>query len=629
MPSEPEDTLPVSKMRQIAKICDEFETALKAGETVTPEDYLDRVGEAERSTLKQELETVELQFHRQRASKAVPESVEKDPGVKKFVRTLVASQLMSQEEIDEFQSSLSEDEKPKTAEDLAKALYRNRKLTRFQTQAVFQGKTKGMVVGNYVVLDKIGQGGMGHVYKAQHKRMKREVALKVLPSNISRQKGIVERFHREVVAAARLNHTNIVTAYDADEADGVHFLVMELVEGVDLTKLVRSKGTLSVAKAIDYVTQAATGLQYAHENGLIHRDIKPSNLLLDKSGIVKILDMGLARFEREMHESTAAESLTQSGQVMGTLDYMAPEQATDTHRADAKADIYSLGCTLYFLLTGQVVFEGQTMATKIIAHREEPVPSLRAQREDVPEALDRVFQKMLAKRPEARQESMAEVVGGLESCGGQGQETAETAAFQVGAGNDNATIDQEAPLGDVTIGPAPASDSDSDSSGAGNWLKAELPESPTVFRPAPPRAVKNRKLPLPIVGSIGAGVLVVGLLLVVFVTQRPKATPVADTGVSDASVELPPAEEQSETMLVVVVTVPGAEIFVDGCKIEVAITGDAEPIEIPVSEGAHDLRIVKDGEELLVRSVSVAAGAREVVGCYFSPTSRRHRPIER
>ncbi len=336
MNKQPDDTLPVSRLRNIDRICDEFETALKAGTTVRPEDYLDKVPEAERSTLKQELETVELQFHRERASKAATDSVQKDPGVKKFVRTLVASRLMTQAEIDEFRSGLPDDEKPKTAEDLAKALYRHRKLTRFQTQAVFQGKTKGMVVGNYVVLDKIGQGGMGHVYKAQHKRMKREVALKLLPSHISRQERMVERFHREVVAAARLNHTNIVTAYDADEADGVHFLVMELVEGIDLSQLVRNKGTVSVAKAIDYITQAAAGLQYAHDQGVVHRDIKPANLLLDKSGTVKILDMGLARFEREMHESTAAKSLTQSGQVMGTLDYMAPEQALDTHHASAK-----------------------------------------------------------------------------------------------------------------------------------------------------------------------------------------------------------------------------------------------------------------------------------------------------
>ena len=216
--------------------------------------------------------------------------------IDEFIATLTESGLMAQEEVDEFLAGVSEQEKPEDGEQLAKLLYRSEKLTKFQTQCIYQGKTKGLVLGNYVVLDKIGKGGMGHVYKAQHKRMKREVALKVLPSGIAKQTEAIDRFHREVVAAARLDHPNVVTAHDADEAEGVHFLVMELVEGTDLAKLVRSKGAVSVAKAIDYVTQAALGLQYAHERGVVHRDIKPSNLLLDQADTVKILDMGLARF---------------------------------------------------------------------------------------------------------------------------------------------------------------------------------------------------------------------------------------------------------------------------------------------------------------------------------------------
>jgi serine/threonine protein kinase len=385
MSNQPDETLPASGQASIDTLCDEFEAAVKMGRPAEIADYLQRAQPSERSALRRALESIKA-LHQQTAT--YKSTFTKDPALREFTRTLVASQLMTQAEIDEFQASLPEDDQPRTAEDLAKALYRHQKLTRFQTQAVFQGRTKGMVLGNYVVLDKIGKGGMGHVYKARHKRMKREVALKVLPSHVSRQKEAVERFHREVVAAAQLTHPNIVTAYDADEADGVHFLVMELVEGVDLSKLVRTKGTISVAKAIDYVTQAATGLQCAHDAGVVHRDIKPSNLLLDKSGTVKILDMGLARFEREIYESTAAQSLTRSGQVMGTLDYMAPEQAMDTHHADARADIYSLGCTLYFLVTGQAVFEGQTMATKIVAHREQAIPSLKDQCSDVSESLD-------------------------------------------------------------------------------------------------------------------------------------------------------------------------------------------------------------------------------------------------
>ena len=226
-----------------------------------------------------------------------------------FVQTLRECGLMTAEEIDSFVAGLPAEEKPQTGEDLAKLLNRYKKLTRFQIQAVYQGKTKGLVFGNYIVLDKIGQGGMGYVYKAQHRRMKRMVALKVLPSAVAKSPAAIKRFEREVEAAAKLSHPHIVTAYDADEADGIHFLVMEYVEGTDLANLVRRDGPLPVSRAIDYVLQAAQGLEFAHRHQVIHRDIKPSNLVLDGAGVVKILDMGLARFEREVEAATRSESL--------------------------------------------------------------------------------------------------------------------------------------------------------------------------------------------------------------------------------------------------------------------------------------------------------------------------------
>ena len=285
------------------------------------------------------------------------------------------------------------------------------KLTAYQAQQVYAGKAKSLVLGNYVVLDKLGQGGMGMVLKAEHRRMDRTVALKVLSPSVMQSPEAVKRFQREVKAAAKLEHPNIVIAHDADEADGTHFLVMQYVDGQDLSAIVRSKGVLSVRQAVDCVLQAARGLEYAHQRGVIHRDIKPSNLLVTKDGAVRILDMGLARIEGEVGELA---ELTSTGAVMGTVDYMAPEQALSTRQADARSDVYSLGMTLWYLLAGRPAYEGDTLMARLLAHRDAPLPSLDDVRPDAPRSLSDVFQKMVAKRAEDRYQSMAEVIIALE-----------------------------------------------------------------------------------------------------------------------------------------------------------------------------------------------------------------------
>jgi serine/threonine protein kinase len=219
------------------------------------------------------------------------------------------------------------------------------------------------------------------------------------------------------VAISFQQFVDIVMAYDAGEHHGVHFLAMEYVEGKDLSSLVKERGRLEVRQALDCVLQAAKGLAYAHRQGVIHRDIKPGNLLLDKEGTVKILDMGLARLgPGGPAQGPGTERLTQSGAALGTCDYMAPEQAYDTHRADERSDIYSLGCTLYRLLTGDPPYSRETLVQILIAHREARIPSLRDVRPEVPEQADAVFQKMVAKEPEDRQQSMPEVISDLEGC---------------------------------------------------------------------------------------------------------------------------------------------------------------------------------------------------------------------
>lgn len=299
------------------------------------------------------------------------------------------------------------------AQDLARVLVQNGKLTKFQAGVVVDGMGKSLLFGEHVVLDQIGAGGMGRVYKAKHRRMDRIVALKVISPTAMKDADAVKRFEREVRAAAKLVHPNIVHAYDASQQDGVHYLVMEYVDGPDLLSLVKKLGTLTVKQAVDFIAQAARGFAFAHANGVIHRDVKPGNLLVNRSGTVKILDMGLARFDDVGVGDVLTESeLTQSGAVMGTFDYMAPEQARNVRQADAKSDVYGLGCTFYRLLTGESAYGGQTMIEKIFAHREDPVPSLRRFLPDAPPELEALMAEMLAKDSRARP-SMQEVADRL------------------------------------------------------------------------------------------------------------------------------------------------------------------------------------------------------------------------
>ena len=263
----------------------------------------------------------------------------------------------------------------------------------------------------YRILRELGRGGMGVVYQARQTGiMDRQVVIKVINRALLDQPTALERFLREVQAAAQLSHANIVTAYDAEQAGELHMLVMEFVPGQNLAEVLQTKGPLPVANACHYMRQAALGLQHAHERAMVHRDIKPQNLMLMPKGQVKILDFGLAKIVRER---STDKGLTASDAYMGTPDFCAPEQATDARTADIRADLYSLGCTLYCLLAGRPPFQEDTAVKTILAHIEkdpQPLPELRP---DVPAELWQVVNQLLAKDPAQRYQKPIEVAQAL------------------------------------------------------------------------------------------------------------------------------------------------------------------------------------------------------------------------
>jgi eukaryotic-like serine/threonine-protein kinase len=303
------------------------------------------------------------------------------------------------------------DQPPTSARDCALAMVNEGILTKFQAKLLMAGKWRNFFLGGkYKVLDHLGAGGMGTVFLCEHRHMRRRVAVKLLLPEKSQTPGSLQRFLREAQAVARLDHPNIVRAHDIDCDGGVHFLVMEYIDGVSLQFLVESRGPATVARSVNWICQAASGLQHAHVAGLVHRDIKPSNLLLDRHGIIKILDLGLARFE---HNGDQLTQMLDSDTVLGTADYLAPEQARDS-QVSGSADIYSLGALAYFLLVGKPPFDGGNVAQKLIAHQTKSPPRIDSQRPEVPAGVADTIAGMLAKSPDDRPQTPHTVVALLE-----------------------------------------------------------------------------------------------------------------------------------------------------------------------------------------------------------------------
>lgn len=285
-------------------------------------------------------------------------------------------------------------------------------LTRYQVDCLLTGRQQLILSGRYCIWDRLGAGGMGEVFLCSHLVMKHKVAIKILPASRAADASSLERFRREARAAASLDHPNIVRAYDIDSDGSTHYLVMEYVSGITLADIVKTQGPLSIRMACEMVCQVAGALQHAYERGLVHRDIKPSNLIQDSTGVVKVLDLGLARFFYASPEGSDTED---DGLVVGTADYMAPEQSFDSPSADTRADIYSLGCTLYFLLTGKAPFQDKSVARKLLCHQFRKPEPLRTIRPEVPLALSAIVDRMTAKDPVDRYQTPREIVAALQT----------------------------------------------------------------------------------------------------------------------------------------------------------------------------------------------------------------------
>jgi serine/threonine-protein kinase len=415
----------------------------------------------------------------------------------------------------------------------AQELIRRQALSPFQINQVLQGKGGQLLLGSYVLQEKLGEGGMGAVFKARNWKLDKVVALKLIRAERLANQSAVTRFEREIRAAARLDHPNIVRALDADNVGGTHLLVMEYVAGgIDLNRLVKEQGPLTVDQACRFIREAALGLQHAHERGLVHRDIKPHNLLVSgirsqESGVrsqesaakkpsssltpdpcpltpvVRILDFGLARLGRGEHGESSS-TLTQEGSVMGTLDYIAPEQATDSHNVDIRADLYSLGCTFYYLLSGRVLFPGGEALAKLMKHRfDEPTP-IETLRPGLPHAVAAVVRKLTAKRPEDRFQTPAELIAVLD---------------QVLAGNTKAL---------AALAPPPAPTSAPTTSSAAENPFARLEASDTEAMVAAPRSNSGIRRGQPsrrwLLAAAGGG-LVVAVAAIAVAAKLMSGTP--------------------------------------------------------------------------------------------------------
>jgi len=470
---------------------------------------------------------------------------------------------------------------------------------------------------DYEVIGELGRGGMGVVYLAWNKLMARKEVLKVISRDLMERRGVLERFLREIRNAAQLHHPNIVTAYSAFRAGESIVFAMEHVEGQDLANYARSHGLLPVEHACYFIYQAALGLQYAHEQGMVHRDIKPSNLILARQGrraVVKVLDFGLAKATRE---GPVDNSLTREGQMLGTPEYIAPEQSLNAHKADIRADIYSLGCTLYCLLTGGPPFSGSSLYEILQAHHSMDATSLNLVRPEVPWELAALVGKMMAKEPELRFQTPGEVAQALKSFFKQGSPAPGGSTAELSQAGQTAASQRVGALRSVPPPALQAATSERSvpaRSGAPESTQSEsMRESllatasaeplPRPLEPALPGQGWPRRAWL---RAAAGGVLLLGLVIAWAVVLRVKT---------------------SKGMIELVNLPKDAEVLVDGEEVAVTWPGSGKPAVVSVTPGKHKITFKKNGIQTSGGEVTVQAESNEKFIVRFVPATKLTREL--
>ena len=328
-----------------------------------------------------------------------------------FLQRLFASAILTEQKLSAVDETKT---RHQNVESFIQDLIESKLLTKFQVEQILAGKGDSLTFGKYIIQEKLGAGGMGQVYKAYYPEVAKLVAIKVILSQGKLDTESIKRFEREVKASEKLVHPNIIAVLDSGSFKGQLFMVMELIQGKDLFELINEKGKLPVNEAVAYIIQAARALEHAHANGVIHRDVKPANLIADSQGLLKIVDMGLAKIQAGENEDKIS-MLTTNTAIMGSADFMSPEQTVSTKNVDTRSDIYSLGASFYFLLTAKVMYPQKATFSKLISHRQAPISSLKFMRPDVSQKLDDIYTKMVAKKVEDRYQSMTKLILDLEA----------------------------------------------------------------------------------------------------------------------------------------------------------------------------------------------------------------------